>query len=412
MAAVVGPRSHSTDRTEDRNRAARVIVTDAQERCVLATVRSLRRAGFEACAVAARTGAPGLWSRDVTERRLVPDPREDLSGFVEGIAEIVADGGYSVLLPGTDAALLALSANRDRLEPHVRLGLPDHRVVERALDRQCLAVEAAAVGLAPPEEVLCPDVQAAVDAARLLGFPVVVKPVLTVVRVDGAIQRRASVIARDESEVRTIFADFREAIVQRLLPRPVVSFSGIMVPGGLLAHTVSRYLRTWPPQAGNACFSEAITAPSGLTERVERLLAAVGWTGIFELELIELEGGGFAAIDLNPRLYGSISLANSSGVPLAAIWCRWLLGWDLDGVARRLGAKYRWEDADLSNCVWSLRNGRPLTALSIARPQRDVAHAYFQLRDPAPAVARGLQLLRKAPSRGRSLLAPAISAES
>ena len=103
---------------------------------MLATVRSLRSAGFSVTAVATTRTAPGLWSRAPDERRVAPDPRRDTEGFVAGLEAIVRDGTHDGLLAGMDASLLAVSCHRHRLEPYVRLGLPSHEIVERALDKE------------------------------------------------------------------------------------------------------------------------------------------------------------------------------------------------------------------------------------------------------------------------------------
>ena len=63
-----------------------------------------------------------------------------------------------------------------------------------------------------------------------------------------------------------------------------------------------------------------------LRSRVSALLTDLGWEGLFELELIEREDGGWHAIDMNPRPYGSMALAIGAGCNLPALWCRHLLG--------------------------------------------------------------------------------------
>jgi hypothetical protein len=85
-------------------------------------------------------------------------------------------------------------------------------------------------------------------------------------------------------------------------------------------------------------------------------------------------------------------------VPLPALWCRWLLGEDARAGRARIGVRYRWEDADLRHLAWSLRN-EPGGALAIAKPRRRVAHAYFKLRDPLPAIVRWVQIMRIARDR-------------
>ena len=366
---------------------------------MLAAVRCLYAAGFEVTAVGTARSAPGLWSVAAAERRIAPDPRRDVERFIERLQAIACERRYDVLLPGTDISLIVLSRHRDRLSSHVRLGLPAHEVVVRSLDKAFLASAAADVGLSPPEARTCTDSAQAVRAAESFGYPVVVKPVHTAVEVGGVASRWATLLAYDEAAVEAAAGPLTSCIVQRQVRGDVISFAGVAAGGGLLGFVVSRYLRTWPPHAGNVCFSQTIAPPPGLAERVEALVARIGWEGMFELELIEREGGRLAAIDFNPRAYGSLSLAVAAGVPLPALWCQWLLGDCPTPAAARVGVRYRWEDADFRHLVWQLRDGATTRALAVARPRRDVTHAYFRMFDPAPVLARAAQLLRRAPVR-------------
>jgi predicted ATP-grasp superfamily ATP-dependent carboligase len=168
--------------------------------------------------------------------------------------------------------------------------------------------------------------------------------------------------------------------------------AGVMIPGEMVAFAVARYVRTWPPEAGNVAFAETVEPPDGLREKVAAMLDALGWTGIFELELIRSDGGEFFSIDLNPRLYGSLALASRAGAPLAAIFCDWLLDRRPARVTARAGVRYRWEDADLRYVVARLRSHRYRDAVAALRPRRDVAHAHFRLSDPGPMLARALLL--------------------
>jgi predicted ATP-grasp superfamily ATP-dependent carboligase len=363
-------------------------------------VRCLSGDGYEVGGVAHDRMAPGFWSRAVAERRLAPDPRCEVGRFVAALETLVRSGRYDVLLPGTDAALLAVSRHRGRLAPHVRLGLAGEDVVERALDKAYLGREAALVGLAPPEGPVCTGAEEALSAARELGFPVIVKPVHTVVERAGAMIRSSSLLARDPDTVASAARALGRCIVQRRVDGRVISFAGVASGGRLLATAVSRYLRTWPPEAGNAAFSQTIPSPAGLAERVRELVARLGWEGMFELELIEQGDGRVAAIDFNPRIYGSLSLAVAAGVALPTIWCARLLGEPTAGSLQRDGARYRWEDGDVRHAAWRLRHGGLGSALAVLRPRRDVTHAYFRVRDPGPCLARGIQMARGSAGAG------------
>jgi predicted ATP-grasp superfamily ATP-dependent carboligase len=374
--------------------APRILVTDAQERAVLATIRVLAAAGYEVTAAGTSRLAPGLWSRAPAARRLTPDPRVAVDPFLGRLEALVSERRYELLLAGTDASLLAISRHRDRLEEHVRVGLPPHAVVAGALDKRRVAVAATRAGLAPPEERVCADLGEALAAAGAFGYPVAVKPVHTVVVRDGVAHRRAAALARDPVELEASVDWSGPSIVQRWIAGSVISVGGVATAGGVLAHVVSRYLRTWPAAGGNVAFSETIAPAPGLIAAVGALVAGLEWEGLFELELIETGDGGHAAIDFNPRAYGSMTLAAAAGVDLSAVWCDTVLGRPPNGRAEAsLGVCYRWEDADLRYIAAALHDRRPRRALRALRPRRRVTHAYFQLRDPLPALGRTLQIV-------------------
>jgi predicted ATP-grasp superfamily ATP-dependent carboligase len=378
----------------------RILVTDAQERAVLASLRCLRTAGFDVTAVGTSRTAPGLWSRAPRRRHVAPDPRVSVDGFIDRIEELVRERTHDALIAGMDASLMAISRHRARLEPYVRLGLPPDEVVQRALDRESVEEAASKAGLAPPESRVCEEPREALSAAESFGYPVMVKPRRTVVENGGGAKRRASAVACDARAVQAAARAFGRCIVQRRVGGNVMSFGGVCTDRGLLAFVVSRYGRTWPAEGGNVSFSETISAPDGLADRVQELVSRLGWVGLFELELIE-RAGCLAAIDFNPRAYGSLSLATASGVPLPVLWCQWLLGAEPRPAVARAGERYRWEDADLRHLVWRLRHGDVQSALSVATPHRNVTHAYFQLDDPVPTVARALQVVSIARERSK-----------
>jgi predicted ATP-grasp superfamily ATP-dependent carboligase len=382
----------------DLPRGKRVIVTSAQERFALAAVRSLARAGYRVVAVADVKPAAGHWSRFPGERHLLVDARSDADAFVDGLAEI-AGGDKPLLLPGTDAALMAVSSRRERLEPYTTMGLPPHDAVDASTDKIRLQEASKRAGLAAPEAVVCVDAGEGVAAAGQLGFPVVVKARRTFFDLDGRIEMRGSAVAGDSADLERLVEGFGSPfLVQRAISGSVYSAAGVVIEEGLLSFAAARYLRTFPAEGGNVAFGETIVPPPGLRDGVEQLLGELGWRGIFELELIRDEGGRFHAIDLNPRLYGSLALATAAGTPFAVIWCEHLLGRTQQPSTARPGVRYRWEEADLRYAFAKARRGRLHEAASALAPRRRVVHAYFALRDPAPLLARAIVLLKR---RGR-----------
>ena len=369
----------------------RALITSAQERFALAACRTLHDAGYSVSAVADQRPAATHWSRCCDSRHVLVDPKHDADAFVDGLAAIVAREPHAVLLPGADAALLTISERRARLEPHVLLGMPAPEAVAAATDKIALVDAADAAGLPSPETAVCHSHADGVEAARALGLPVVVKPRRTAFEQDGAVHQRGSVLIADPAELERSIDGFGSPyLVQRVVTGAVWSAAGVMTPAGLIGFAVARYLRTWPPEAGNVAFAETVEPPAELRDGVTALLSRLGWSGIFELELIRAADGRFFSIDLNPRLYGSLALASRAGAPLAPLFCDWLLGRDPRPLTARAGVRYRWEDADVRHALARFKSRRYGDGVAALRPRRDVAHAYFRLKDPGPMLARTL----------------------
>jgi FAD-dependent urate hydroxylase len=382
-----------------RQDAPNVLVTDAENRSVVAACRGLDATGFAVAAAAGERPAAAHWSRSCKERLVVAHPLDDPEGFAGDIRRLVTGGRYAAIVPGSDASLVSLSEHRDTLEPHVALGLPAGDGVARSLDKLVLAEAASAAGLPAPDSELCPGREAALAAAHRFGFPVVLKAARAVFQLGGA-RRPGSVRVSDgESLVRLLPRYGNPCMVQRAEAGPILSFGGVLAGGRLLGTAVSRYLRTWYPEAGNVSFSETVEPPRGLSDRIVTLLSIVGWEGIFEVELIARPDGSLSTIDLNPRVYGSLALAIAAGANLPALWCRWLVGGDPNPEVARPGVRYRWEDADMRHFLWQARRRRIGAAARVLRPRRRTVHPHFRLKDPGPLAARALALARTAAGR-------------
>jgi FAD-dependent urate hydroxylase len=364
---------------------------------VVAAARGLRSAGFAVAVAAPATArpAPAHWSRRVLERLIVPDPLDEERGFVAALERVLASGRYAALVAGSDASLLALSRARDRVERYTLPAFPGSTVVVRILDKVALATAASRHGLASPMMIACRGATEAGQAARELGFPVIVKPVRSVIELHGARRQLGSVSVANEIELQAAVRAIGErCLVQRTEAGTVTSFAGVFADGRLIGEAFSRYRRTWYPEAGNASFSETFEPPLELRERVVALLRELRWEGLFELELIERHRGGFAAIDFNPRAYGSLALAIRAGANLPALWCEHLLGRCPAPVQARPGALYRWEEGDARYALRQLQLGNPRAAAAVLRVHRGVVHPMFELRDPGPILANAISLAK------------------
>jgi predicted ATP-grasp superfamily ATP-dependent carboligase len=384
----------------------RVLITDGEQRAVLAAVRGLASAGYDVTVTAATRPAAAQWSRACARRLYAPSASDGGSALVEAVREELQRERYVAVVPGSDAALRAFSRYRDQLEPLTQLGLPSAAATERACDKLLLLQEAARHGLAGPAGAICASSSELAACGEEVGYPLMLKPASSV-RTDGAWRQQQSVIVRSPEELAPASATLAAPwTLQRFHEgAPVVSVAGVIDDGELLGTAVARYERTWPPTAGSASASITIVPPDGLVERSRDLLHALGWRGIFELEFLELAPGRHAAIDLNPRVYGSLALAIAAGVNLPGIWVALLQGDRRAPLVTRPGVRYRWEEGEVRAVLRAALGGRLGELAHVVRPHRDTVWALTRAADPAPLLARSLALggVRGAPALKRFL---------
>ena len=383
--------------TDGGAHAGTVAVADLEGRGSLAACRSLARAGYRVLGLSSSRFAPGSWSRACDRRILLPDPRHETARYVGALVDAIAGQRLDAFVPGSDATLLAVSTHRSLIEPHLDLRLPDHAVVLRVTDKVALGEAAALVGLAPPAAILCETIEAVRVAAPEVGYPLVLKPPRSAAPDDGGLRERRSLRVGSAAELEDRVGELGlPLLVQEAIAGTVHSVAGVVADGELRAILVARYRRTWPVDAGSAAFAETVAPDQELVNRVERLVTSLGWSGIFEVEVIGRGDGSYAVIDLNPRVYGSLALSEAAGAPLAAIWCDTVLGRSEGLRVAAAGFAYRCEDFDVRHLLADLRRRHPADALAVLKLHRHAAHAYAELRDPAPVVVRwGVGIVRR-----------------
>src|SRR6476646_8587931 len=111
------------------DRRPRVLVTNAEERSILAVCRGLSQAGYEITSVSGSRLAAAAWSRSSGRRLLVADTRDDADQFLEQLHQELTRRRYASLIAGSDSALLAVSRGREQLRELTELGLPPAPVV-------------------------------------------------------------------------------------------------------------------------------------------------------------------------------------------------------------------------------------------------------------------------------------------
>jgi len=379
---------------------ARVIVTGGETLGVLAGVRALATAGYETWVAVSERGSYGARSRAAAGTVDVPDAARDPEGFVMALAKAAVRLTAAAVLPGTDKDLIAFAEQRALVPEGLAVGAPPPAAVKRATDKSQLDAFAAAAGLQTPHTIPFECEQSATVTAGL-GFPLVVKPLTSESRgADGSLEHASGHLARDEEELARAIAALPgdRWLAQPYLAGSLYAVCGLAWRGEVVCSEHQIAARIWPRTGGNSAYAVTTARDEELDEGVRRLVATIGWEGIFQVQFIR-RGDETYLIDFNPRIYGSLALAVAAGLNLPALWVELLRGGDPQTRDYRVGVRYREEENDIRALGWLLAHGRLREAASGVIPHRGTAHSVFSARDPGPLLTSFGKLVRIARRR-------------
>ncbi len=332
----------------------------------LQTARILAARGVPVIGIAA--DRHHFCARTRAVRRVIEAPTagDGLVAALERLGPELVDGP-AVLVPCSDASVLAISAGRDRLGPWYRFVLPAHDVVETLVDKIRFTEHAQAHGLAIPTTRILRDRRDAEAAAAELDYPAVLKPGLKTARWQAA--AKAKVFRVDSAaELLSAYdrcATWSDALIAQAwidgretdlyssnvyfdrASRPQVTF-------------IARKIRQWPVGTGTSCLGEEVRNDEVLDESV-RLFSSVAYQGLGYLEMKrDPRTGRHFIIEPNiGRPTGRSSIAERGGVELIMTAYRDALGQPLPEARtqRYRGVKWIYLRHDLQASIVAFRHG-------------------------------------------------------
>lgn len=374
-----------------------LLLEDGHSPFALAAVRAFGKAGWRVGLGGPQAHSRVARSRWVRRRHHVPLPEHGLPAFVDAVNVAAQAEGYGLVFAADDAELLALSATRNLLQ--VQVPYASHDVVLRAVDKLTLSVAASDAGIATPLIVAAGEA-----TGEVLRMPVVVKPRLHWTP-GGKGTTRHLPVARctTPQQVRAVAARitdgggealYQQAVEGTLMAVTVVTDQNARPLAAMHQRTTQLSLRDKSARA------QTIAVEPRLQHAVERLLDALGWQGLANLQFLQPAGGPAQLIDFNGRFYGSQALSLAAGLNLPVVWARAAVGLPaLPARDAQVGVRFQALEEDLRRARCQRRGGLLadlVTTLSCA--PRSV-HVTWSATDPAPAAATAAriaqQVLRK-----------------
>src|SRR5215470_9033126 len=357
----------------------KILVLDGHVNPAVTAVRSLSRAGKRVVVGSPDSWSKAGWSRYSSGSFRYPSVEKDVNGFAEEVAAEASRERGTLIFPCSEKTVMALSAHRALIkEAGGNMVMPGHATMLKAYNKAQTTKIAGEVGVACPRTCRLRDEASAQRIAADFPYPAALKCVTSVELVNGSVNGTPRTLyARDPQEFmqayRRLSSRCAHIIAQEFIPGEGFVYCLLLRRGELRAEFAYRRIRSVHPTGWGACVRVSVPAV-GLREGSLRIIRALdpSWSGLAAVEYRVSHDGTPFFLEVNPRIWNSMSLAVYAGVDFprmvaeiaehgdvlrqrgypAGVVCRWWLG-DL----RRL--LYIWQGVSGS---YPARTPRRLTA--------------------------------------------------
>jgi D-aspartate ligase len=405
-AAIPNPLEPSTQVAAITPGVPGALVMGADYRA-LGVARSLGRRGIPVWIINQGGHLVASVSRFV--RRRLPWPATDDRSRVEYLLALCATHHLNgwLLIPTDDYTVGLQSRNHEALENSYRLTVPPWEKLRWACDKRLLHLLAKKLQVQQPWTA-CPSSRE--ELAKMdCPFPVILKPAvrlrpssLAVPKAWLAEDRNALLRRYDEA---SNLLSLENLIIQEIVPgggEAQFSYAALCRDGCSLASLVAQRTRQFPRDFGQlSTYVETVDAPE-IIEPAERLLSALRFTGLAEVEFKrDPRNGEMKVLDINPRVWGWHTLSRRAGVDFPYLLWLLAIGEPVPRARGRSGERWVHWTADLRLAIEEALAGRLSLGDYLRSLRGSLESAIFSWDDPTPGI---LDLPLFAYSTGKRLL--------
>lgn len=302
------------------SKTAKAMVTDAHYIMSLAIIRALGRRAIPVTALESRLvpkrNIIGFHSKYVQSTHVIADAKTEEQEFIKDLINIGRQELEKVvLIPVTLDSIMAVSNNKEQLQPYYDFVVPTLKCIEIANDTSMLMGVAEKAGVPVPITTTIKENETVEELSERIPLPAVIKyrsGELLKFKPD----KRYKIVYTKEQFIKH-FAAMHE-IQSYPLVQEYISGNGFGVsaifdadskPVQVFCH---RRIREYPATGGPSCMCESIWDDK-LVQYALSLLTELKWQGVAMVEFKGYLDGKIALMEINPRIWGSYPLADIAG---------------------------------------------------------------------------------------------------
>lgn len=371
-----------------------VFVTDGHWRKTLAAVRALGKNRIRVTVGESTCLSMTAFSRYCHKGVVYPSPRSSPDKFLEFMHDLLKKKTFRMLLPMEEDIACLLTDHSDTFSRLTYLPLPPRNTFEWVRNKANVLRLAEQMGIPVPKTWHIQDLSQLDGIADMLPYPVVIKPQVSSGAVGVAYPKTRQELKKT---YQTIHRRFPFPMIQEFIPREGSGYGASFLfdeQSSLKAGFVHKRLREYPV-TGGASTLRISTRHDDIYDMSRALLEKIGWFGVAMVEFkVDPRDGSPKLMEINPRFWGSLSLAIHAGVNFPLLLHKMAMGEHVDPVEKyRSGIACRWLiPGDLLHFICNPDRSRIMNDF-FRFNTRNTFYDILSAQDPVPAFIKILSPL-------------------
>ena len=299
------------------SRSGRVLVMGCDNRSFLSVIRSLGRGGLHVHVTGAPINASALQSRYVAAVHHLPVYSHGDKTWLYALIRLLEENDFDLVIPCNDQSAIPLQLLRSTLGRfEQRLCILDHECFAVANDKQKTWNLARQLLIPVPREMDISDFEDLKSAAKVLRFPLVVKPRSSFTENLLDVKQAVKLVNSELELVKLRLSADRGSfqVVQEFFAGVGVGIEVLCKAGEVLV--AFQHERVHEARSGGgSTYRKSVPLHPEMLDAAKRLMAALHYTGVCMVEFrFDRTTGNWVLLELNGRFWGSLPLAIAAGV--------------------------------------------------------------------------------------------------
>jgi len=369
--------------------SSEVFITDGHWRKSLAAVRALGRKGIKVTVGESTCLATAAFSRHCHRSVVYPSPHYRPSEFIDFLLKALSRISYQMLLPMEDETLHLISRYHAEFSRLTYLPIVSFEKLSFAQRKDKILQMAEKHGIPIPKTWYIDDISQINKLKNSLPYPIVIKPKKS----SGAVGICYSKQPGDLMEqYLSVHQRFPYPLIQELIPQEGPGYGASFLldeRGRVKASFVHKRLREYPVTGGASTLRESVRRDD-IRDMAQVLLNALNWFGVGMVEFkVDPRDNIPKLMEVNPRFWGSLSLAVQAGVNFPYLLYRMSRGESFKPVEHyQIGKRCRWLlPGDILHFIYNPKR-RSLVPEFFNFWDRNTAYDIVSIEDPLPVLGR------------------------